>query len=168
MASTLEKGRRTDVLQIDPIERISLALSLGTVGAAFALASPRFAEAVAVGAAIETFNLRVLVRGARQFLASNATAGAGAWVFSFIVRFGFTALALSFAIRHGTDPRGILLGLLVAVPAVLLWAWREKVEVDPALAGTGLAADDPSWDSWSVWLAREVAPGEEEEEDQRP
>lgn len=167
-------GRIAEVLRLDPIERISLVLSLGTCGAALAFASPRFAEAVAIGAVIEAFNLRVLVRAARSFLASNAEAGAGGWISAFIFRIGLTTVALWVAIRHGTDPRGILVGLLVAVPAVLLWAWRERVEVDPALARTGLAADDPSWDQWSVWLAREVVPaeddeeGEEEEEDKRP
>ena len=70
-------SRIADVLRLDPIERISLLLSLGTCGAALAFASPRFAEAVAVGAVIEAFNLRVLVRAARSFLASNAEAGAG-------------------------------------------------------------------------------------------
>ena len=45
------------MVKLDPVERVTLVVTLGSVGAVYALAPPRFALGVAVGAAIEALNL---------------------------------------------------------------------------------------------------------------
>jgi hypothetical protein len=47
------------------------------------------------------------------------------------------------------------------VPAVVLAAWRARPAPGPA--GDAPPPDDPSWDAWNPWLARErELPGEDE------
>jgi len=148
-------GKKTDLLKLDPIERVSIALSAGSVGAAYVFASPHFATGVAVGAALETMNLRVQVRTARRFFAAG---GAGGWLGGFGLRFGLLVLAIIGALELGTDPLGLLVGVSLSMPAVVFWAWRNRPAVIVQAAAAPLAPDDPSWDRWSVWRAKELAP----------
>ena len=47
----------------------------------------------------------------------------------------------------------LLLGLSLIIPALLIAAWRNR---PPILADApALDADDPSWERWNPWLARE-------------
>jgi hypothetical protein len=48
---------------------------------------------------------------------------------------------------------GLVLGLSLILPAALIEAWRSRppiVEDAPALP-----EDDPGWNDWNPWLARE-------------
>lgn len=151
-------GGKTDLLKLDPIERVSLALSAGSVGAAYVFASPHFATGLAVGAALETMNLRVQVRTARRFFAGGWAGGAGGWLGGFGFRFGLLMIAIIAALEFGADPLGLLVGVSLSMPAVVFWAWRNRPAVMVQAAAPALAADDPSWDRWSVWRAKEIPP----------
>jgi hypothetical protein len=149
------------VLQLDPIERVSMTLSAGAVAASFALAPPQFATGLAVGVALEALNLRSQVRAARALCFGDS---AGSWAGGFGMRFGLTVFGIVAALQFGTDPVGLLVGLSLAMPAVVYWAWRNRPPVIDCAAEPALAADDPSWDRWSVWRAKELESPEDEDE----
>ena len=153
-------------MQLDPIERVSFTLSAGAVGAAVALAPPPFAAGVAVGALLEAVNLRAQVRAARVFFSGERPekVGAGPWIGGFSMRFGLMAVGVVAALSLGIDPAGLLVGLSLAMPAVVVWAWRNRPEVLEHAPAPALAPDDPSWDRWSIWRAGEVEPDPEADE----
>ena len=153
------------MLKLDPVERMSLAVTLSSLGAAYAFAPPRFAAGVAVGAAIETLNLRVQVRAARRFFEFEGGRSAASWMSGFGIRFGLMSCAILLAVESGIDPVGLLVGLLVALPGVFIWAWNNRPPLVSQPPQPALAPDDPSWDRWSVWRAREVTPEDVLEED---
>ena len=155
------------MFRLDPIERVSITLSAGAVGAAWLFASQAFATGVAVGAALEAINLRSQVKAARVFFSGERPekTGAGPWVGGFGMRFGFMAIAIMAALHYGTDPAGLLVGFSLAMPAVVFWAWRNRPEKIDFEAEPGLAPDDPSWDRWSIWAAKEVEPNEDDDDD---
>ena len=156
------------MFKLDPIERVSFALSAGAVGFAYLVASPSFATGVAVGASLEAVNLRVQVKAARVFFSGERPEkmGAGPWVGAFAGRFGFMAIAVIAALQFGTDPAGLLVGFSLAMPAVVFWAWRNRPAIVDFDTEPALAPDDPSWDRWSIWTAKEVEPrGDDEEGD---
>lgn len=161
------KGRETNMFKLDPIERVSFTLSAGAVGAAYLFASPTFANGMAVGAALEAFNLRMQVKAARVFFSGERPEkmGAGPWVGGFASRFGFMGIALIGALYFGADPAGLLVGVSLAMPAVVVWAWRNRPAVIDVEAEPGLAPDDPSWDRWSLWAAKEVEPSDDDDDE---
>ena len=63
------------------------------------------------------------------------------------------ATAIGAAIYFGVNAAGLLIGLSLIVPAVLIEAWRSRPTVVPD--APALDSDDPSWDHWNPWLARE-------------
>ncbi len=143
------------------MERLNFGISAGAVAAGFALASPAFATSVALGAAIEAVNFRALRAGAAQLFGGNLVAGK-AWAAGFGVRFAFLAVAISLAINAGAHPIGLVLGLSTTIPAVLIGAWLQRPAIDPN--APALADDDPAWDAWNPWLARERTATDEDEE----
>jgi hypothetical protein len=145
------------------MERLNFGISAGAVAAGFALASPAFATSLALGAGIEALNFRALRAGAAQLFAGNLIAGK-AWAMGFGIRFAFLAVAISLALNAGAHPVGLVMGLSTTIPAVLIGAWLQRPPVDPD--APALAPDDPSWDAWNPWLAREVEPTEDEESPQ--
>ena len=149
-----------DVIQLDPIERVSFTVSAGAVGAAAVLAPAPFALGVAIGATLEAVNLRIQVRAARRMFAGEL-AGAGVWLGGFGLRFLMMAVGILGALSLGTDPAGLAVGVSLAIPAVVYWAWHNRPPVVPFEAAAALAVDDPSWDRWSVWRAGEVAAPED-------
>lgn len=153
------------MVKLDPVERVTLAVTLGSVGAVCAFAPPRFALGVVVGAAIEALNLRVQVRAARRFFEDDGRSAAN-WMSGFGVRFGLMACAILLAIELGTDLLGLAAGLMLALPGVFIWAWRNRPPQSDESALSALAPEDPSWDRWSVWRASEVMPEDVREEDQ--
>jgi hypothetical protein len=48
------------------------------------------------------------------------------------------------------------------MPAAVIEAWRHRPPVQPD--APRLDADDPAWERWDAWLAREREPAEDEEE----
>ncbi|HXV37240.1 MAG TPA: hypothetical protein VEC18_08825 [Myxococcota bacterium] len=146
---------------IDPIERWNLAISAGAVATSLALATPAFATSLAVGAALEAANFRALRRSA-QFLFSGVLPSQRAWGAVFGLRFALLAIGIGAALYFGADALGLLIGLSLIMPATLIEAWRSRPPIDPN--APRLDDDDPSWDRWNPWLARESAPRDDGEE----
>ena len=146
---------------LDPIERVHLGLGVGVLGAAAALGGGPLAASVATGAAIEACNYRLLRRAADR-LFGGELGGRRGWVAGYAVRFTLVGLAMALALRAGARPMGLGLGLSLIVPAAIVVAWRWR----PPREGFEPAPppDDPSWDRWDAWRARERPLPEDEEE----
>jgi len=138
----------------------NLAFCAGAVAAGYALVSPRFAESLGLGALLESANFRFLWRGSRRILLAGGS-GAGPALGAFVLRFVLLGGALWAALRAGADPAGLVVGLSLMVPAIVLAAWRARPEPGPAAPAP--PPEDPSWDEWNPWLARErELPAEED------
>ena len=147
----------------DPIERLNLTLSAGAVAASLALAPPIFTVSLATGAILEAANFRAL-RRAGQRLFSRELTGAMGWTALFGMRFALLGVAMYVALAAGANPIGLVLGLSLIVPSVIWVAWRQ---VPPAVEAGSIEVpppDDPSWDDWNPWLARERDPVDEGED----
>jgi hypothetical protein len=140
---------------------MNLKLSAGAVAASLMLASPLFAFSMAVGSAIEAINFDGLRRSA-SFMFAGEISGSRKWLMVFALRFSILALVIFGAMHFGADPIGLVIGLSLMVPAVLIEAWRARPKVDAD--APALDADDPSWDLWDPWLARERDPYDVEDE----
>ena len=149
-------------MNIDPIERWNLAISAGAVATSLAVATPSFAVGIAVGAALEAMNFRALRRSA-QFLFWGMMPGGRTWTAVFGLRFVLLAIGIVAAVYLGTNVAGLLVGLSIIMPATIIEAWRTRPPVDPD--APGVDPDDESWENWNPWLAREVAPAEDSEEE---
>ena len=148
-------------MSIDPIERINLAISASAVAASLVLATPLFALSLAAGALLEAVNFRGLRRQAQLLFWGEIRSG-GMWTGVFGLRFGILVIGIAAALYFGADPAGLLIGLSLIMPAAVIEAWRTRPPLDPH--APGLEPDDPAWDDWNPWLAREHAGAEEEEE----
>lgn len=149
-------------MSIDPIERWNLAISAGAVATSLALATPAFATSLAVGAALEAANFRALRRCA-QFLFWGVMPGQRAWAAVFGLRFILLATGICGALYFGADAAGLLIGLSLIMPATVIEAWRSRPPIDPN--APRLDDDDPSWERWNPWLARESKERDESEEE---
>lgn len=138
----------------------NLAFSAGATAAGYAMVSPRFAMGLALGAVLEVLNFRSLFSSCERIFLSGMP-GAGPAVAAFGARFGLLALVIMAALWAGTDPAGLLVGLSLIMPAAVLAAWRARPPIDPD--ARALPEDDPAWDLWNPWLAREQDPDQEEE-----
>ena len=150
------------MMSIDPIERWNIAISASAVATSLAVATPAFATSLAVGAALEAANFRALRRSA-QFLFWGVLPGQRAWAAVFGLRFGLLAIGICAALYFGADAAGLLIGLSLIMPATLIEAWRSRPPVDAN--APCLDEDDPSWDRWNPWLARESSVRDEAEEE---
>jgi len=148
------------VFALEPVERVSFALSASAVAASFALATPHFATSLAIGAALEALNLRAMLRASNK-LFGGQIAGGAPWVGGYSSRFGLLAIAIVAALHFGADPAGLLVGLSLAMPAVVYWAWRNRPPVVDCPDVPVPDPEDPSWDRWSVWRAKEIQPSED-------
>ena len=148
-------------MALDPTQRMNLKLSAGAVAASLALASPTFTLSLLAGALLEAFNLHGLRRSA-QFLFWGQIAGSRGWMGVFALRFSLLVLGIVVALRFGADPVGLLIGLSLVMPAVVIEAWRARPPVDTS--APALDSDDPLWDRWNPWLARERDPRENDED----
>jgi hypothetical protein len=146
-------------MTIDPIERTNLTLSAGAVAASLVLAGPGFAASLACGALLEALNFRGLRRQA-QFLFWGQIRSGGVWSGVFALRFGLLVIGIGAALAFGADPAGLLVGLSLVMPAAVIEAWRARPPVD--LGAPALGPEDPAWEQWNPWLARERAPEEDE------
>jgi hypothetical protein len=140
---------------------LNLTLSAGAVAASLVWATPAFAFSLLVGSLLEACNFHTLRRSA-QFLFGGEIAGSRAWIGVFGMRFSLLAIGIVAALHFGAHPVGLLVGLSLMMPAAVIEAWRTRPAIDPD--APALAADDPSWDDWNPWLARE----RETEEDDNP
>ncbi|MCH8132837.1 MAG: hypothetical protein IIA30_09830 [Myxococcales bacterium] len=148
-------------MQIDPIERMNLAFSAGAVAVSAVLATPLFAFSVAIGAALEAFNFRGLRRQS-QFLFWGQIKSGGLWTGVYGLRFGALVIGICSALYFGADPAGLLVGLSIIMPAVVVEAWRTRPRIDPT--APALSPDDEAWERWNPWLVREEEPNEAEDE----
>lgn len=118
---------------------------------AFALATPNFALSLLLGAALQTMNFRGLFGLAQAAFAQEARAASG-----FALRLPLFGALVFLAIGAGVDAAGLLVGITTLVPAVVIAAWQARPRhVASAEMLPALAPDDPSWDQYSLWLARE-------------
>ena len=143
------------MMKLERVERLNLGLSAGAVAASLALATPHFATSLAVGALLEAVNFSALYRGAKRFFAGEI-AGAGPWVGLFALRFVLLGTGIFLIIRAGAHPVALLLGLSLAMPAVLIDSWLRRPPVIEQEALPALAPDDSGWDHFSVWRPGEV------------
>jgi len=146
---------------LDPTQRMNLTFSAAAVAASLVFATPTFAFSLLVGALIEAFNFHALRRSA-QFLFWGQIVGGRGWQGVFALRFGLLATAVFAALKFGADPVGLVIGLSLMMPAAVIEACRTRPPIDPNAPGLG--ADDPSWDRWNPWLARERAEDESDED----
>lgn len=146
---------------LDTAERLSFTLSAAAVAASLALGSALFAASVALGAAIEAANYRALRRACER-LFSGEIAGGRAWGAGYALRFVFVGAAMGLALYAGAHPVGLVLGLSMIVPAVVVSALRARIPEAPATAVP--PPDDASWEDWNPWLAREREQPDEDEQ----
>jgi len=144
-------------MKIERVERLNLGLSAGAVAASFVLATPHFAASLAAGAFLEAINFGALHRGAERFFAGEFS-GAGPWVGLFATRFLLLAVGIFVVLSAGAHPVALLIGLSIAMPAVLIDAWLRRPPVLDPETLPALDPDDPSWDRYSIWQMAEVAP----------
>lgn len=111
-------------------ERWNLGLSAGAVAASLALATPHFATSLAAGALLEAMNLGALRRSALRFFSGELTRS---WTGAFALRFLALAAGIFLTLQAGAHPVALLIGLSLAMPAVLIDAWLNRPAiVDPA------------------------------------
>lgn len=150
---------------LDPLERWNLTIGAGAVLASVAAVSPAFGLSVALGAAIEAVNFRSLLRGSQWLFSGGSETLGRLWALGFGLRFVFLAVAIWLAIDAGAHPIGLVLGLSTIVPAVVVGAWRQRPPPSREPPQPGLPPDDPSWDEWDLWRARERPRNEDDEEE---
>ncbi len=112
------------------VEQWNLGLSASAVAASLALATPHFATSLAAGALLEALNLGALRRSALQFFAGRMSRS---WTGAFALRFLALAAAIFLTLQAGANPVALLIGLSIAMPAVLIDAWLNRPPIlDPA------------------------------------
>lgn len=112
------------------VEQWNLGLSASAVAASLALATPHFATSLAAGALLEAVNLGALRRSALQLFAGRMTRS---WTGAFALRFLALAAAIFLTLQAGANPVALLIGLSIAMPAVLIDAWLNRPPIlDPA------------------------------------
>jgi len=148
-------------VNLDPIERTNLKLSAGAAALSLAVATPAFAASLLAGAALESVNFRGLRRSAAAFFGGELP-GEGGFRALAGLRFLLLAVGIALALGVGADPVGLVIGLSLIMPAAVIDAWRHRPPVQPD--APSLDADDPAWERWDAWLAREREPAEDEEE----
>ncbi len=136
----------------------------GAVGASLALSTPRFAVSVLLGAAVETANLRALWRSSELALGlADARESSKLAMAGFGARFALVGLVIWLALSSGAHPIGLLVGISLIIPAIVIAAWRSR---PPVLEGLpALDSEDPEWDVWNPWMARERDLDDLEEDD---
>lgn len=151
-------------MRIEPVERLSFTLSASAVAASWWLVSPVFALSLGFGALLEAVNFRGLHRQAQLLFWGQIRSG-GSWTGLYGLRFGLLVIGIGGALMLGADPVGLVVGLSLIMPVTVWVAWRHRPPVDPN--APALDPDDPDWERWNPWLARERDPEEEEEDDER-
>lgn len=147
---------------IHPVERLNLTLSASAVAASWWLVSPLFAMSLGFGALLEAVNFRGLHRQA-QLLFFGAIRSGGGWTGLYGLRFALLVIGIGGALALGADPVGLLLGLSLIMPTTVWVAWRHRPPVDPD--APALDPEDPAWERWNPWLAREQSADADDEDE---
>jgi len=112
------------------VEQWNLGLSASAVAASLALETPHFATSLAAGAFLEAVNLGALRRAALRFFGGQLTRS---WTGAFALRFLLLAAGIFLTLQAGANPAAMLIGLSLAMPAVLVDAWINRPPIlDPA------------------------------------
>ncbi len=148
-------------MAFDTTERLNLAIAGGAIATSAAFAPPLFTASLTLGAVVEAVNYRALSRHAGLFFGGQI-ANARGWTAGFGLRFLMLATAMAVSLKAGAHPVGLVIGLSTIVPAVVIVAFRNPPS-PPVSAGDVPPPDDPSWDEWNPWMARERDPDEEDE-----
>jgi hypothetical protein len=139
---------------------VNAILASGAIAVCGVLAPSRFTLSLAVGVAIQAVNYRVLRRATNRLFAGELTGGR-AWTAAYALRFVGVGVAMVAALAADADPVGLVIGLSTVVPAAVIAAWRHPPPAAPS--ALALPPDDPSWDRWDAWWAREREVAEEDE-----
>jgi hypothetical protein len=139
-------------LTLQPIERLNLALGAGATAATWWLVSPGFALSLGFGALLEAVNFRGLHQQAQLLFWGEIKSGSS-WTGLYALRFGLLVIGIGGGLALGAHPVGLLLGLSLIMPTAVYWAWRNRPALDPN--APALADDDPAWEQWNPWFARE-------------
>lgn len=142
----------------------NLGIAGAAVAASYAFGGTHFAMSVAVGAIVEAWNFRTLWRSSETLFFPERNSGFVA-VAGFGGRFLLLAGFIAAALWAGADAIGLVTGLSLIVPSVLIAAWRARPPVLSQLPS--LEQDDPEWDEWNPWLARERT-HDEDDDDEEP
>jgi hypothetical protein len=145
---------------IHPIERLNLAVSAGAAAVSWWLVSPVFAVSLGFGALLEAVNFRGLHQQAQLLFWGEIRSGGG-WTGVYFLRFGILVIGIGGALALGAHPVGLVVGLSLIMPTAIWVAWRNRPAIDPT--APALAFDDPAWDHWNPWLARESEPRDEDD-----
>ena len=149
-------------MKLAPIQRTSFALSAGAAALALATSGPGFAASLLAGAALESVNFRGLHRSSAAFFAGELPGG-GALRAVAGLRFLLLGLGIALALAIGAHPVGLVIGLSLILPAAVIEAWRHRPPVVPD--APALAPDDPQWERWDAWRARERDAGDDDAEE---
>lgn len=126
------------------VERWNLGLSASAVAASLALDTPHFATSLAAGAALEALNLGAMRRAALRFFEGSLTRS---WTGGFALRFLLLAAGIFLTLQAGANPVALLIGLSIAMPAVLIDAWLNRPPIlDPATLPVLLDDEDEERD----------------------
>jgi hypothetical protein len=140
---------------------MNLTLSVGAVAATWWLVSPVFAASLGFGALLEAVNFHALHQQARLLFWGQIRSG-GSWTGLYGLRFGLLVIGIGGSVALGADPIGLMIGLSLIMPVSVWAAWRNRPTVDPN--APALDPDDPEWDRWNAWLARETQLTDDEED----
>ncbi len=146
-------------MTVDPVQRINLTLTAGGVAASLFLVSPGFALSLGIGGVVAAINFRSLHRTARAIFTGQVTAGRFGSP-GFLGRFALLSAVIFVALYVGAHPVGLLIGLSLIMPAVIVDAWRNRPLIDPD--APALESDHEDWDLWNPWVASERNPEEED------
>lgn len=149
-------------MQLEPMERLNMGISAGAIAASLVVATPHFAGSLAVGAALEAMNFRFLHRCSQAFF-DGIVVGERPWLALFGLRFLLLAAGIVGSIWAGANPAGLVLGLSLVMPAVVIYAIRNRPPVVESPGEPPMAPDDERWDHYSIWRASEIAPDPEDE-----
>jgi len=147
--------------RVRPIERVHALVAVMAVAVTAPFAPTAFTASLAVGLLIGALNFRGLCFQADALFSSLLGESGGFWTALSGLRLGVLATVMLLALRTGADPVALVLGLSMIMPASLIGGWRIRPALGPATMMPVAPPDDPSWDRWNPWLARERADEEE-------
>jgi F-type H+-transporting ATPase subunit a len=135
---------------IDRVQGLHLGLSAGAVAVAWVLLSPLFAASLAAGAALEVANFRSLRRSCQAIFQSGLSGG-GAAVSAFGLRFALLAVAVGLALYLGAHPVGLVIGLSLIVPSVIVA--RPRAGCRGGSVNIFVTLEHATHVSWVIWSA---------------
>ena len=107
---------------------------------------------MAFGALLEAVNFRGLHQQAQLLFWGEIRSGGG-WTGLYALRFGLLLIGIGGGLALGAHPVGLVIGLSLIMPTTIWWAWRNRPAIDPN--APALVFDDPAWEQWNPWFARE-------------